>query len=139
MKTLCIVLSIVVATFGAGPTTAATKSTKTYNGAIAYHRDSQTWGYSVNKLTARDAQTEALRQCGHERCEIVARLRNNCGAVANGPTRFTVGNRRDETGIGNEVPEDLRKGLRARCVGMHSLAGWSIGWWRRPVFRDESL
>ena len=38
-----------------GTATAATKSTKTYNGAIAYHRDSQAWGYSVNKLTAREA------------------------------------------------------------------------------------
>ena len=117
MKTLCIVLLIFVATFGAGTATAATKSTKTYNGAIAYHRDSQAWGYSVNKLTAREAQTEALRQCGHERCEIVARLRNNCGAVANGPTRFSVG-------IGATRQESETKSLRT-CGKGCELVAWA--------------
>jgi uncharacterized protein DUF4189 len=64
---------------------------KIYNGAIAYHRVSANYGYSVNHATARAAQVEALRQCGDAGCEIVARLRNDCGAVANGAKRFTVG------------------------------------------------
>lgn len=61
------------------------------HGAIAFHRDSSSFGYAVEQRTARAAQVEALRQCRHERCEVVARLRNNCGAVANGPKRFAVG------------------------------------------------
>jgi hypothetical protein len=68
---------------------AASKAAKTSNGAIAFHRASNSYGYSVNKVTAREAQVEALKQCGNERCEVVVRLRNNCGAVANGAQRFS--------------------------------------------------
>ena len=55
-------------------------------GAIAYHRDSGSFGWSVEG-NARQAQVEALRQCGHPSCEVVLKLRNNCGAVANGPKK----------------------------------------------------
>ena len=34
---------------------------------------------------------EARRVGGHERCEVVVRMRNSCGAVANGPKKFAVG------------------------------------------------
>ncbi len=67
------------------------QTVRVYNGAIAYHRESASFGYAINHTTARAAQIEALRECPHARCEVVARLRNDCGAVANGPKRFTVG------------------------------------------------
>src|SRR4051812_3398725 len=67
------------------------KPARLYNGAIAYHRDSASYGYAVNRATAREAQVEALRQCGHAACEIVVKLRNNCGVVTNGPQRFFAG------------------------------------------------
>jgi hypothetical protein len=70
---------------------AGVKTVRVYNGAIAYHRESASFGYAINATTARDAQVEALKQCGDSRCEVVARLRNDCGAVANGAKRFTVG------------------------------------------------
>jgi hypothetical protein len=70
---------------------AATKATRTYNGAIAYHRDSASYGFAVNRPTAREAQVEALKQCGHPGCEVVAKLRNNCGVVVNGPQHFFIG------------------------------------------------
>src|SRR5689334_25026904 len=54
-------------------------------GAIAYHRVSQSWGVSFDKARARDAAVEALRQCGHQRCEVVHRLKNGCGALVDGP------------------------------------------------------
>jgi hypothetical protein len=82
------------------------KPLKAYNGAIAYHRDSGSYGYAINRATARDAQVEALKQCAHERCEVVARLRNNCGSVANGSRRFTVG-------TGATRQESETKALRA--------------------------
>ena len=59
-------------------------------GAIAYHRESGGYGWSVEG-SARNTQVEALKQCGHPRCEVVAKLRNGCGAIANGPKKFTVG------------------------------------------------
>ena len=54
-------------------------------GAIAYHRESQSWGVAYDKSRARDAAVEALRQCGQQRCEIVHRFKNGCAALADGP------------------------------------------------------
>lgn len=57
-------------------------------GAIAYHRESGSFGYAVNAKDSRAARIEALRQCGHPKCEVVASLSKDCGAVANGPKKF---------------------------------------------------
>jgi hypothetical protein len=51
-------------------------------GAIAYHGESGSSGFAVDRRNSREARIEALRQCGHPKCEIVARLRSDCGAVA---------------------------------------------------------
>lgn len=67
------------------------KTVRVYNGAIAFHRASLSYGYAVDRNTAREAQAEALKQCGHANCEIVARLRNDCAVLANGKSRFGVG------------------------------------------------
>jgi len=93
------------------------KTMRVYNGAIAYHRASASFGYAVNLATAREAQVEALKQCADARCEIVARLRNDCGAVANGPKRFF-------TGKGATRPEAETKALRA-CGAGCEIAVWA--------------
>jgi len=54
-------------------------------GAIAYHRASQSWGVSYDTARARDASVTALRQCGHQQCEIVHKFKNGCAALADGP------------------------------------------------------
>ena len=54
-------------------------------GAIAYHRDTQSWGVAFDKPRARDAAVEALKQCAQQRCEIVQRFKNGCAALADGP------------------------------------------------------
>lgn len=54
-------------------------------GAIAYHRPTKSWGVSYNLLRARDASVEALKQCGHQECEVVQKIRNSCAALADGP------------------------------------------------------
>lgn len=66
---------------------AAARQSSTPNrfGAIAYHRASQSWGVSFDKPRARDAAVDALKQCGHQRCEIVHRYKNGCAALADGP------------------------------------------------------
>ena len=107
---------ILLGAYGSG-THAASKQAKTTNGAIAFHRASQSYGYSVNKLTAREAQTEALKQCGNERCEVVARLKNNCGAVANGPQRFSAA-----TGVTRQEAET--KALRI-CGSACEMVAWA--------------
>jgi len=70
---------------------AASKKKSTY-GAIAWHSDSSSVGYSYNHATARLAGTDALRQCGHPKCEVVLALHNECGALANDhrAKKFTV-------------------------------------------------
>ena len=65
------------------------KSSKA-NGAIAYHRDSGNFGYTTDAKNSREAKTEALKQCNHPKCEVVASFRGACGAVANGPKRFAA-------------------------------------------------
>lgn len=67
-------------------------------GAIAYHRESQSWGLSFDKARARDASVEALKQCGKKQCEVVHKFRNGCAALADGPKTFAAlsGATRDE-------------------------------------------
>ena len=67
-------------------------------GAIAYHRASQSWGVGYNHARARDATVEALKQCGHGKCEVVHKFKNGCAALADGPkTQFAAsGATRDE-------------------------------------------
>jgi hypothetical protein len=67
-------------------------------GAIAYHRESQSWGASYNKAQARDASIEALKQCGKKQCEVVYKFKNGCAALAEGPKTFAAlsGATRDE-------------------------------------------
>jgi hypothetical protein len=67
-------------------------------GAIAYHRESQSWGLSYDKAKARDASIEALKQCGKKQCEVVHKFRNGCAALAEGPKTFAAmsGATRDE-------------------------------------------
>jgi len=54
-------------------------------GAIAYNRESQSWGVGFNFARARDANVEALKECGHGKCEVVHKFRNGCAALADGP------------------------------------------------------
>lgn len=65
----------------------AAKQSATPNrfGAIAYHRDTESWGVAFDKARSRDAAAEALRQCNHKRCEIVHRFKNGCAALVDGP------------------------------------------------------
>ncbi len=54
-------------------------------GAIAYHRPTRSWGVSYDKVRARDASVEALKQCGNRECEVMQKFRNGCAALADGP------------------------------------------------------
>lgn len=80
------------------PIAAAESKKPSYYGAIAYHRDSQSWGTSHEAKTARDAKVGALQRCGDRRCEVVIAIRNGCGALADGPKRpaAAAGATRDE-------------------------------------------
>lgn len=81
---------LAAALLAALPAIADTKSAKRSAepnrfGAIAYYRASQSWGVGYNFARARDANVEALKQCGHGKCEVVHKFRNGCAALADGP------------------------------------------------------
>ena len=54
-------------------------------GAIAYNSESKSWGVGFNFARARDANVEALKECGNGKCEVVHKFRNGCAALAEGP------------------------------------------------------
>jgi hypothetical protein len=57
-------------------------------GAIALQRETGQFGYAYNSATSRAAKIEALNQCAHPRCEVVAAFSNACGALARGPKKY---------------------------------------------------
>ena len=57
-------------------------------GAIALQRQTGQLGYAYNAATAREAKIEALNQCAHPSCEVVASFSNACGALARGPKKY---------------------------------------------------
>lgn len=61
-----------------------------YYAAIAYHAQSNSAGWATDRRSARDAKTDALRQCGHPHCEVVASITRGCGALAKGPTKHFI-------------------------------------------------
>jgi hypothetical protein len=92
---ICAVLSAAIAALFAAllwmPGTASSASKQPpATGALAYHRDSGSFGYAVNARDSRSARIAALNQCGHPKCEIVTSLSKDCGVVANGPKRFVA-------------------------------------------------
>ncbi len=86
-------------------------------GAIAYHRDSGSFGYAVNAKDSRSARIAALNQCGHPKCEVVASLSKDCGAVVNGPKRFVASR-------GATRQEAETRALRL-CGEGCSIVGWA--------------
>ena len=60
-------------------------------GAIALQRETGQFGYASDSATSRSAKIEALKQCAHPRCEVVAAFRNACGVLVRGPARGPKG------------------------------------------------
>ena len=110
-------LALVLAGALVSPAQAREISHNALYGAIAYHAASNSTGYAVDRRNSRDARIEALRQCGHPACEIVARLRNDCGAVAKGARKVV-----SERGASRQEAET--KALR-RCGEACEIAVWA--------------
>ena len=91
-------------------------------GAIAYHRASQSWGAGFNHARARDANVEALKQCGNGKCEVVHKFKNGCAALADGPkTQFAAsGATRDEA-----EAKTLRRCAEVNRTASCNLVAWA--------------
>ena len=85
-----LVLAVAIA-FIAQPALARVVVKKGVYGAIALQRETGQFGYAYNGATSRAAKTEALKQCDHPRCEVVAAFSNACGALARQPARGPKG------------------------------------------------
>ena len=113
-----IAIALLLAAAGAPQSQAAeSKKSAKATGAIAYHRESGSFGYAVNAKDSRTARVDALKQCAHPKCEVVASLSKDCGAVANGPKKFVASR-------GATRQEAETKALRL-CGERCEIAGWA--------------
>lgn len=108
---------LVLAGWAMHASAAETKQSGKPTGAIAYHRDSGSFGFAVNAKDSRTARIDALKQCAHPKCEIVASLSKDCGAVANGPRKFVASR-------GATRQEAETRALRL-CGAGCEVAGWA--------------
>jgi hypothetical protein len=90
-------------------------------GAIAYQRSPQSWGVGFNFAKARDANVEALKQCGHGKCEVVHKFKNGCAALADGPKVHAAAS-------GATRDEAETKTLR-RCSALNKQASCNLVAW----------
>ena len=93
------------------------KATKRAFGAIAYHRDSSSYGYSYDFASGREAKIEALKQCGHPKCEALVNFRSACAALAEGPKKAAAA-----TGATRQEAET--KALKRCASGECKLLAW---------------
>lgn len=87
------------------------------HGAIAYHPESGSVGWATDRKTGREAKIDALRQCGHEKCEVVATVSRGCAALARSQKKHSV-----QTGVTRQEAE--AKALR-RCGEQCEVAAWT--------------
>ena len=81
-----IALAVALAAVALGAAaTEARKPRAAAFGAIAHHPKGTEVGWASDRRTNREAGAEALKQCGHARCEIAITVQNACAALARGP------------------------------------------------------
>lgn len=86
-------------------------------GAIAYHPKGAEVGWATDRRTSREAGAEALKQCGHPRCEIVITVQHACAALARGR-----GQARAQKGVSRQEAEAR---ALARCGEGCEIAAWA--------------
>jgi len=83
VRMIFLLVGAISVSHGAGAATSNTlRSIRPDNGAIAFHPASGSFGYAVDRRSAREAKVEALKQCNNSDCEVVLTLKNSCGALA---------------------------------------------------------
>ena len=86
-------------------------------GAIAYHPESGSVGWATDRKSSREAKVEALRQCGHAKCEVLSSVSRGCAALARSTKKHAVQN-----GVTRQEAE--AKALR-RCGEQCQIAAWT--------------
>jgi hypothetical protein len=88
-----------------------------YFGAIAYHAGSGSIGWASDRRTSRDARIEALEQCGHQECVVVATVSRSCAALARNAQKFVV-----QKGVTRREAETKALG---KCGARCEVAAWT--------------
>ncbi len=86
-------------------------------GAIAHHPKGAEFGWATDRRTSREAGAEALRQCGHPRCEVAITVRNACAALARGPKQS-----RTSKGVSRQ---DAEARALTRCGDRCEIVAWT--------------
>lgn len=86
-------------------------------GAIAHHPKGAEVGWASDRRTSREAGAEALKQCGHPRCEVVITVQNACAALARGRSQA-----RAQKGVSRAEAESR---ALARCGEGCEIAAWA--------------
>jgi len=92
-------------------------SRNSLHGAIAYHSASGSVGWATDRKSSRDAKVEALRQCSHEKCEVVAEVNRGCAALARETKKHSA-----QKGASRQEAE--AKALR-HCGDKCEIAAWT--------------
>jgi hypothetical protein len=87
------------------------------HGAIAFHKVSGSIGWATDRRTAREAQVEALKQCGQEQCVVVANVSRGCVALAKDSSKFIV-----QKGATHQEAETK---AMAKCGPLCQIAAWT--------------
>jgi hypothetical protein len=91
-------------------------------GAIAHHPNGSEVGWASQGRTSREAGAEAVRLCGHPRCEVAITVRNSCAALARTPA-FTQGPKRSRTQKGVSRGDAEARAL-SRCGPACEITAW---------------
>ena len=96
---------------------AAQKKAAALHGAIAFHQQSGSIGWATDRRTAREAQVEALKQCGDEKCVVVANVSRGCAALARDSGKFVV--------MKGATQQEAETKAMAKCGALCQIAAWT--------------
>jgi len=116
LRTACAALLLGALLAAPAAAREAKRSATPGHAAIAYHAPSRNIGWASERRTRRDAQLEALRQCGHPQCEVVTSLSAGCAALARNEQRHS-------SQRGASRAEAEAKALR-RCGARCEIVAW---------------
>jgi hypothetical protein len=114
---LRITLALAALALACAPASAQVRGKKGAYGAIAYHPATKSVGYTFDYPASRAAKIDALKQCGHEKCEVVVTFHGACGALATHDARFGAS-------AGATRAEAEAKALR-KCGADCEIAAWA--------------
>jgi hypothetical protein len=103
--------------FSATAVAQAARQKNALHGAIAFHQGSGSVGWATDRRTSREAQVEALKQCNHEKCVVVANVSRACAAVARDRSKFVV-----QKGATQQEAETK---AMAKCGALCQIAAWT--------------